>query len=130
MLNHSAIPPRRNPNGLWGLTGETLTDGLGVGAEMERNLLGVKACVQSWRMGRSWNGKESEVGNRKISPEREMGCASMQRRGGMVPGGTKVRGAVYLNFGCTEQEGWGVEAEMGIRTEELSGYGWLGPLSV
>lgn len=64
MLNHSAIPPRRNPNGLWGLTGETLTDGLGVGAEMERNLLGVKACVQSWRMGRSWNGKESEVGNR------------------------------------------------------------------
>lgn len=59
---------KKKPKWVMGLIGETLTDGLGVGAEMERNLLGVKACVQSWRMGRSWNGKESEVGNRKISP--------------------------------------------------------------
>lgn len=67
--------------------GATLTDGLGVGAEMERILLGVKACAQSWRTGRSWKGEEeTEVGNGKINPEWEMGCANMQRQGRISQG--------------------------------------------
>lgn len=73
--------------------GVTLTDGLGMGAETERILLGVKACAQSWRAGRSWKGEESEVGNGKINPEWEMGCANMQRQGRILQGQGKLSGA-------------------------------------